>query len=774
MTSPQTGPFCPVIPRSSEAIDSVKPLHRVARWVFIGWVALMSQPIADADAATPPTGEHANAGKEVGRQGEGDWADARWNQTDVGPFLASNFQTPGGAISKALSIRVGEHGEAAVCYDTGRPALRAAWTGGFLKFDGRRFGLLAAPVAAGVWEFNAPASTGWQNVEARHAAMHLHGQRVVLDTRVGETLVQESPWFERLGALPVFTRTIEVGPGSSLLAQVIFSDPNARAGTDVKDSAGFASVEHGGRMTAFARLGSSNALLSASGGDVRLSFRPRLETQRVKILIWSGPREKLGEFEKAAVAASAMDNLAELSQPGPGRWPALTNVGQVGFPSDGFVVDTITVPYANPWKALLFCSGVDFFSDGSAAVCTIHGDVWRVTGLDDRLRAVTWKRFATGLFQPLGLRVVQDRVHVLGRDQITVLQDKNGDGEADRYENFCNLIETSTGGHDYVTCLERDAAGNFYYVDPRGVQRISADGRTKETLATGLRNPNGLGVGPGPIITATPQQGNWTPSSAIIEVTRGAHYGFGGPQVSPGRPLGYDAPLCWLPHGFDNSSSSQVWVPEGAWGALGGHMLHLLWGRCALALVLRDVVDGQAQGAAVALPAKFLSGPMRGAFNPRDGHLYIAGSTGWQTSAAKDGCLQRVRHTAATTRAPVSWHAHRNGLKLTFAEPLDKSAAEDAGSYALKQWNYRYTSSYGSKDYSVAEPSKEGRDDVEVRSAKVLPDGKSVFIVTAELQSVMQMELKYNLRFIGGASAAGPLFLTLNKLAEPFRPNTDN
>src|SRR6185503_7038003 len=131
------------------------------------------------------------------------------------------------------------------------------------------------------------------------------------------------------------------------------------------------------------------------------------------------------------------------------------------------------------------------------------------------------------------------------------------------------------------------------------------------TLAGGLRNPNGLGVGPGPIITVAPQQGEWTPSSVIFEVTKpGAHFGYRGPQKTADRPLGYAAPLCWLPHAFDNSGASQVWVPEKTWDALGGHMLHLLWGRCAMALVLRDAVDGQPQGAALAQPGKFLSGPM--------------------------------------------------------------------------------------------------------------------------------------------------------------------
>jgi hypothetical protein len=33
----------------------------------------------------------------------------------------------------------------------------------------------------------------------------------------------------------------------------------------------------------------------------------------------------------------------------------------------------------------------------------------------------------------------------------------------------------------------------------------------------------------------------------------------------------------------------------------------------------------------------------------------------------------------------------------------------------------------------------------------------------------MQMELKYNLQFTGGATAANPLYLTLNRLAEPMQ-----
>jgi hypothetical protein len=728
------------------------------------------QCAASGQSLQNEAGRHTAAGKVVEQQQEKDWSDARWNQTDVGPFLASSLQTPGGMVTKALSIRVGNNGEASVCYDLAKPSMRAGWTGGFLKFSAVRFGIMGPPMRAGEWAFSMAGSTGWQDAAARHEALRLQGNRVVLETRVDRTLVRETPWFERAGELDVFTRSFEIEPGKTELRHRLVVLSNAVTLPQGSDGLNLVSLEQGERVTAVTALGISQDLLVAKDNSIEAIFPARTQALRVKILIWSGPREKVAAFKRFAAAAVAPETLSILSQPGTARWlPVITNAGQVGFATDGFAVDTITVPYANPWKALFFCSGVDFFNDGSAAVSTIHGDVWRVRGLDDKLRRVTWKRFATGLYQPLGLRVVNDRAHVLGRDQITILHDENNDDEADRYENFSQLIKTSSGGHDYATCLERDEAGNFYFVDPKGVHRISADGQKMETLGTGFRNPNGLGVGPGPVVTATPQQGEWTPSSAIMEIRPGGYYGYGGPKATSERSLGYDPPLCWLPHAFDNSSSSQVWVPAGKWGALEGQMLHFAWGRCAMMLVLRDAAESPAQGAAIALPVKFLSGPMRGTFNPHDGHLYVAGSTGWQTSAARDGSLQRVRRLAADVRTPVAWSAHRNGLKLTFAQPLDPAAAEDAGSYAIRQWNYRYAAQYGSKDYSVVDPKKEGRDEVAVRSARLLSDGKSVFIETDELHPVMQMELKYNLQFTGGATAANPLYLTLNRLAETLR-----
>jgi glucose/arabinose dehydrogenase len=460
-----------------------------------------------------------------------------------------------------------------------------------------------------------------------------------------------------------------------------------------------------------------------------------------------------------------MEDLELMTHPGPPRWKPIETKGQIGREKGPYVVDTLTIPYDNPWKALMFLSGVDFFPNGDAAVCTIHGDVWLVKGIDGKLENLTWRRFATGLYQPLGLRIVDDHVFVLGRDRITRLVDVDRDGEADLYENFCGDLPTSAAGHDYIACLETDAAGNFYFVSWKGLYRVSPDGKKTELIATGFRNPNGLSVGPDGSITVAPQEGEWTPASAIAIAAPGGHYGYGGPKAAPGRPLGYDPPLCWIPRGIDNSTGGQAWVTSDRWGPLQGQLLSFSFGQSSMMLVLREQVDGAWQGGVVPFKLAFASGAMRGRFRPQDGQLYVAGTKGWVSNATRDGCLQRVRYTGAKVYLPLEMHATAGGLRLTFAEPLDKDVAEDPDSWAVEQWNYLYGAQYGSKEFSANHPNVEGHDAVEIKTARLSDDGRSVLLAIPALKPVMQLRLRYSLRAADGAPVKGEIDGTIHRLA---------
>lgn len=770
------------------------------------------------------------SGKDSAAQVEADWVDNRWQQSDVGPFLASNLRFADGIVARGLTIRITDkHEVGAVTYDTATGALQAAWTGGFLTFDPGRFGLIGPPSPGGTNTLFAPRQPTWYAGDYRYLGLHRSGNRAVLDYSVHGIRVLESPGLKSSSVGPIVVRQFWVGAHSHPLqffVQRSLSSTNGHLdAAQTPSERPFGGTRRGYGSQSFfwlATRSSSQAVVAALisdslgssseggapvgapgpslGGAPGGSFgsatvRPVKalvpqacpggwsvelpatdQSQSFALYSWQGDpwqTETLlteldyGQLERDDRPASVPllpSSLISLVERMPSQWTELTTQGQLGMTNDLLAVDTLTLPYDNPFHALMFASGIDFGERGTAYICTIHGDVWKVTGIDDTLHELKWHRFATGLFQPLGLRVRDGKVLVLGRDRITRLHDFNQDGEADFYENFNDSMETSTGGHDYVTCLEVDAAGNLYYTDPKGVHRVSPDGRSQSLLASGWRNPNGLGVRPDGLITVAPQQGTWTPSSQISEVRNGGYYGYPGPRVTPERPLGYDVPLCWIPHSVDNSSGSQVWLPSGVWGPLGGHMLHLLWGRCGLMAVLRDTVGKSSQGAVLLLPAKFLSGPNRATFNPQDGALYVAGSTGWQTSAVRDGALQRVRWLGHPATLPVGWHAHNNGLEISFSQPVKRDTAEDVGSYAIQQWNYRYSSEYGSKDWSVAHPDQEGHDEVAVRSAHLSPDGRTVFLETDPLHPVMQMEVKWNLDAADGGGFQQKIWLTLNEL----------
>ena len=706
------------------------------------------------------------ASKEPVQQVEKDWEDSRWQKTHIGRFLASTLPSPNGMIPKGLSVKVGDQDPATVAYDTAAPNLRIAWTGDFLKFPTARFSINGEPKPAGPIQWIAPASNAWHGASTHYDGLRLNGNRVVLQYHVGDTAIAETPWVESKETTVVFTRTLEIAAHAHSLTLDVLELKGAVDGDSVtRDQLNGRTLQRGNER-AFVMAGEGGKVQGVSGADGKLSvtFDARDKTQSIQLIVWSGGLEQLDTALALTSRATTTPSVHVLAGPGPPHWTTLTTRGQKGFGSQPYLIDTLTVPYENPSQALFFTSGVDFLNNGDAVVCTLHGDVWQVSGIDDGLEKLTWHRFATGLFQPLGLRVYQNEVYVLGRDQITRLRDLNGDGEADEYHNFSNLIRTSIGGHDYVTSLETDAAGNFYYVDPLGVHRISSDGKHRDTLATGWRNPNGMSVGPDGTITVTPQQGNWTPSSQISEVKTGGYYGFGGPKVQPDRPLGYDLPLCWIPHGVDNSTGSQVWVTSDRWGPFKGQLLSLSFGRAAMSLVLREKVNGVPQGGVIPLKGKFLSGAMRGTFSPKDGQLYVVGSQGWQTAGIRDGCLQRVRYTGAKVYEPIALHALRDGLRVTFTQPLDPSTAADPSSYNVERWNYRYSGQYGSKDYSVKDPEKEGHDEMKVASVTLLEDGRSVFLKIPDLQPVMQMHLQYNLNATDGGLFRGDLYHTINAL----------
>src|SRR5206468_444943 len=155
---------------------------------------------------------------------------------------------------------------------------------------------------------------------------------------------------------------------------------------------------------------------------------PGHEKEILLKIVYGSDRASVAE----RIQADAIEDPTPLTKGGPARYPEpVVTKGALGKAGGAYEVDTLTAPDENPWKSWLRFTGLDFFSDGRAALCTWSGDVWIVSGLDESLEKLSWKRVATGLFQPCGLKIVKDTVYVVARDQMTVFRDLNGDGEPD-------------------------------------------------------------------------------------------------------------------------------------------------------------------------------------------------------------------------------------------------------------------------------------------------------------------------------------------------------
>ena len=732
----------------------------------------------------------------------------KWDEMDIGPFQAYGLEVPEGEkiwrpALKGLNIKLGNN--ASVCFDTERMRMAVGWTGGFVKLPAKRDGLEGVPNIVGNIAFRSSMIPGWAGPNgewtepnppiiegnntyskgplprewAKWRGHYTCGSRVVLSYSVGTSSVLESPNFQG----EIFTRQFEIvgDPNKKMMRLLVCEMAGAKGGI----LGNIATLEKDGVVTGAAVLG-SNVKLKILDGKIIADIQSPLSVNHFEIGIWKGPKEELGKLRGFSKTAQKTHPLSRLTQGGPAKWKqSVTTRGLQSLVPAAYVVDTITIPEKNPWRSWIRCSGFDFFKDGTtAAVCSVTGDVWIVSGIEDSLKELKWKRFATGLFQPLGLKIVDEKVYVLGRDQITRFHELNGDGEADFYENFNNDISITNHYHEFCLNLETDADGNFYFIKGGNLSKatvphhgclvkVSKDGLKLEIIATGHRAPNGMSVGPNGEITSADNEGNWVPTSRINLVKRGGFYGHVHTAHSDPLPTDYDKPLLWLPHQQDNSSGGQVWVTSDRWGPLKGELIHLSYGRCQMFKIMREEVNGQAQGGAVHFPIKFNSGIMRGRFNPRDGQLYVVGLKVWQSSGARYGAFQRVRYTGKPVHMPSAMHIKKDGIEITFTNPLDAASAVDDQNYAVDQWNYQWTQQYGSKLYSIHDPSKVlgekkqavfSGDKIEIQSIKLSEDKKTVFLEITGLKPVMQSRIRFNIKAADDTVLKQEIFHTINRV----------
>jgi len=599
------------------------------------------------------------------------------------------------------------------CFDTKSLSYRAVWQDGWVNFQPFRWGSSRGANIDGKSWFTIPKAEMPKGGE--YLGLHRFGKRVVFEYQIGDTKIQDEPW---AGENSFYRRIDLLNPVTKLSLPCKVMDGAIKV--EVVESNGIEKAEWKQGELIFQNASSGASLI------IRIS------------------KEKKPVEENSVLAHLKSERKIVK------RWNKTLKVpGKLGNSNgSNYVVDTLNVPYNNPYKTVMQLTSMAFLPNGNALVATLPGDIWLVLGISDDLTNITWQRYATGFNQPIGIHVDEDGIFVLDRLQISVLHDTNGDEEVDHYEKYANDFGGFDRSHTHTFGLHRTKDKSFHFIQLTSVFRTGPDRVTKK-VATGVRNCMAVG-GSDDYFWAGPQEGTWTPTSAIIEVNQGEEYGLGGKGISP--------PLCYVPRGIDNSTGGMKEITSEKWGPFKGSHVGLSYGSGTYYLILRDATGSRPQGAVVPMEGEFLAGVMRGDFHPKDGQLYVAGLDGWGDYSIEDGCFHRVRYTGGKVRKPKGFKIHSNGVRIDFTTKLDPRSTSLVKNYFSHAWNYEYAKRYGSPEFSAKVPESLGHDRVDIRSVKLLENGTSIFVEMPDLEPIMQLHIRMHLQDADGTEFKTDLF----------------
>jgi cytochrome c2 len=528
-----------------------------------------------------------------------------------------------------------------------------------------------------------------------------------------------------------------------------------------------------------ARKSGSRAQFASSSSQVTVVADEHTWSARVP------PRSTVLEFSIAMSSAKRAPKKTTAAAPparNTQRWPQVVTTQAVLASAPGpYVMDDIPLPMDNPWRRNLRACDIAFFKDGTAVLSAFDGDIWHARGLGEKSGAVQWRRFASGLHEPMSLVVRDEEIFVFDRLGIWRLRDTDADGEADVHELFSNVFPQSGETREFANSLKL-APGGAFIVAKGGQQastlsrlngsvlRVAPNGQSYTVLGTGFRQPF-AGVHPRTgLVTASDQEGHYTPTTPLYIVKDAEYHGYLSELLPREKyPAPIAEPLTWIPHSVNPSAVSQVWLVGAKLGPLNDALIHVGFNRPELLRVLLNERTARPQAAVVSVLRDFDVPALNATVHPRDGGLYVTGFqlTGWGTTCKRLTGLGRLRYTGAPCTLPRELVPMDKGVLLRFDTALDPATASDPSNYSLETWGYRRTYQYGSPHLKA--DGTPGQDWVVPSSAYLSKDGRSVFIGVPGMKPVMQMRLGWSLAMAGGAKFSETAYFTPHELVK-FEP----
>jgi cytochrome c len=292
------------------------------------------------------------------------------------------------------------------------------------------------------------------------------------------------------------------------------------------------------------------------------------------------------------------------------------------------------------------------------------------------------QRIAAGLSEPLGLKVVDDQIYVLQRQELTQLVDLNGDGLTDEFRSVASGWSVTDNEREFASALAHD--GEHFFIaltkaadkdglplpnqspDRGSIIRVNKDG-SFERVVEGAYAPMGL-LSTGTDLWYTDVS---PPSQAAASLSR----------------LGQNNPVAWMPRGMVADVPTEILLLNS--GPYADQLLVADVTNGGLRRVAPEQINGQWQAAVFRFSQGFTGGINRFAQAP-DGSIY-AGESGyweeWSQAGHQNNGIERIRMGEAQPFEMTRIQAHPNGLEISFSEAIAPGYGNDPADYQVMSWD---------------------------------------------------------------------------------------
>jgi len=652
-----------------------------------------------------------------------------------------------------------------VAFDAQLLRVHTAWIGAPARLSGYPTGG-TDPVThvSGSILWSAPAVVPWTRSTPggetnRFRGISTKGGKVTLlydiADRRGFVRIHETPSLALAGTNAVIKRRFELARGTDGLRFAAFAD----TGIFVTNTAHAAALRRSNDLVVVIHNGIGVLTTNRSGnGAVRIvidlpaDMSTNAQAFELLTLVLPSntvPATMIAQLSTNAPAPADPGPVYRIASHGPGRALEFRGAAQPGRVDGADYYRREQVPV--PKELDLLVGGMDWLPNGDLAVATWPGEIYVALGITNSVTNIVWRRFATGLHEPLGIKWLGASAVVATKAELTRLSDTDGDGMADLYETVADAWGFDGDVHYFAYGPAMDNAGSFYVtldgntgdwharwpVPLRGwAVKVRPDGVT-EPLMPGLRSPNGVFAFNGDIF-CTDNEGYWMGWCKVNHCRPGKFCGYPSSTPHPhegfDKPDHFDPPAIWFPRKLATSASGGEAVNDARFGPFTNQLFVGDFGLAGVQRVALEKVNGEWQGAVWPFERGFLSGVNRLRMGP-DGRLYVGSlRRAWGSAGPQEFALERLTFTG---RAPFEARAVKalpSGFEITFTGPVEAAGASDTNAWAVSQFNYRYSGKYGSPEYDQ-NGKENSATPIAVTAATVSPDKMSVRLQLSGLKT---------------------------------------